>query len=100
MIQNKLEAQNYYCQSVLEGICTSTLLENEFQLQNNKYCIIYMIYNTLILCIWPAIASAPGGHTNLRPVSLEPVWPEGCHQGKNFLKSDQWPNHQRKKLGH
>jgi hypothetical protein len=27
-------------------------------------------------CVWPTIGSAPGGHTDIRPVSLEAVWPE------------------------
>jgi hypothetical protein len=26
----------------------------------------------------------PGGHTDLRMVSLEPVWPEGVQHEKNF----------------
>ncbi len=29
------------------------------------------------MCVWPAIDSASGGHTYIRPVSLEPVGPKG-----------------------
>ncbi len=36
-----------------------------------------------------AIDSAPGYHTDVRPVSLDPVWPEKGTQGKNFL--EKWP---------
>ncbi len=34
--------------------------------------------------VWPAIDSAPGGHTDMRPVSLEPVWLEEIPMGKRF----------------
>jgi hypothetical protein len=58
-------------------------------------------YNILILCfvcvcvcvcvcVWSAIDSAPGHNTNMRLVSLGPVWPEGVTSGKNFLEN--WPN--------
>jgi hypothetical protein len=40
------------------------------------------------LCVWPAIDSAPGHHTDMKSVSLEPVEPEGVQREK----SDQWPN--------
>jgi hypothetical protein len=51
----------------------------------------YLYYNILILCVsvWPAIDSAPGGHIGSRPVSLEPVWPEGVQREKVF--SEKWP---------
>ncbi len=41
--------------------------------------------------MWPFIGSTPGGHTDLRPISSEPVWPKGVQQ-KKFAKkaaSDQ-----------
>jgi hypothetical protein len=38
------------------------------------------------MCVWPAIDSAPGGHRDLSPVSLDPVWPEGVPLRKNFHK--------------
>jgi hypothetical protein len=50
------------------------------------------MYNILILCwgvLWPAIDSAPGGHTDMRPVSLKPEWPGEGTQGKKFC--ERWP---------
>ncbi len=44
------------------------------------------LYITLILCVWLFIDSAPGGHTDLRPVLLEPVWPGGVQPGKNSIQ--------------
>jgi hypothetical protein len=43
------------------------------------------ILSLFCLCVWPIIDSAPGGHTDLRPMSLEPVWPGGVQPGKNFI---------------
>ncbi len=43
----------------------------------------------MCVCIWPAIDSVPGGHTDMRPVSLEPVEPEGVQCEKNF--PEKWP---------
>jgi hypothetical protein len=40
--------------------------------------------------VWPLIDSAPGGHTDLRSVSLEPVGQGGGHRIKKFSKSDHW----------
>ena len=34
--------------------------------------------------VWQAIDSAPGGHTDMRPVSLEPVWLEEVPLGEKF----------------
>jgi hypothetical protein len=56
------------------------------QLSQNLY------YNILILSVCSAIDSAPGYHryhTNMRPVSLNPVWPERWTYEKNFL--EKWP---------
>jgi hypothetical protein len=39
--------------------------------------------------VWPLIDSAPGGHTDLRSVSLEPVGQGGGHRIKNFF--EKWP---------
>jgi hypothetical protein len=44
------------------------------------------LYNIPILCAWPFIDSAPGHHTNMRLVSLEPVWQGGGHRIKKFSK--------------
>ncbi len=41
------------------------------------------------MCVWPFIDSAPGGHTDLRPVSVEPVWHGGGHRLKFSL--EKWP---------
>ncbi len=41
------------------------------------------------LCVWPFIDSAPGHHTDMRPVSLEPARPEGAPLGKTF--AEKWP---------
>ncbi len=39
--------------------------------------------------VCPAIDSAHGSATVSRPVSLEPVWPEGVQGEKNF--HEKWP---------
>jgi hypothetical protein len=65
-----------------------------------KSIYYFYIYNTQSLCVWPAIHFAPGGHTYSRPVSLEPVWPEGGHRTKILSKNDQWRNYRRQKLSH
>jgi hypothetical protein len=46
----------------------------------------YQYYKILILCVSTAIDSAPGYHTNMRPVSLDSVSPE--KRAKIFSKSD------------
>jgi hypothetical protein len=48
---------------------------------------IYIIIS--LFCVWPAIDSVPGGHVDMRPVSLEPVGPEGVQREKNF--PEKWP---------
>jgi hypothetical protein len=54
---------------------------------------IYIIISLFCLClcvfVWPAIDLAPGGHTDMRPVSLEPVWPGGVPLGEIFF--EKWP---------
>jgi hypothetical protein len=49
----------------------------------------YLCYITRILPVWHSIDSAPGLDTDLRPVSLEPAWPEPALLGKNF--PEKWP---------
>ncbi len=39
--------------------------------------------------MWPFIDSAPEHHTDLRPVSLEPVWHGGRQRLKKFF--EKWP---------
>jgi hypothetical protein len=51
-----------------------------------KSLAIYIIISLFCMCVWPAIDSAPGGHRDLSPVSLDPVWPEGVPLRKNFHK--------------
>jgi hypothetical protein len=41
------------------------------------------------VCVWQAIDLAPGHHTDVRPVLLEPVGPEGVQREKNFY--EKWP---------
>ncbi len=41
------------------------------------------------MCVWPVIDSAPGGHTDMRPVSLKLVWPGGMPSGEIFF--EKWP---------
>ncbi len=53
---------------------------------SNLYIIISK-YVCLFVCT--AIDSAPGSATDLRPVSLEPVWPEGVQREKFF--HEKWP---------
>jgi hypothetical protein len=59
----------------------------QFEVKQNLY------YNIVILCVcvcvWQAIDSVPGGHTDIRPVSLEPVGPEGVQREKIF--PEKWP---------
>ncbi len=43
----------------------------------------------MCVCVWHSIGSAPGRETDLRPVSLEPAWPEPAILGKNF--PEKWP---------
>ncbi len=31
---------------------------------------------SVCVCVWPLIGSAPGHDRNMRPVSIEPLWPE------------------------
>ncbi len=45
-------------------------------IQNWTQFLIHLYYNILILSVCTAIDSAPGYHTDMRPVSLDPVWPE------------------------
>ncbi len=65
----------------------------DVHLKTKKNVPNLLFYNILILCVcvcvWPAIDSAPGHHTDMRPVSLEPVWPEGVSSEKIFL--EKWP---------
>ncbi len=42
-----------------------------------------------VFCVWHCIGSAPGHHTNLRPVLLEPSGPEPAILKKNF--ASKWP---------
>jgi hypothetical protein len=44
---------------------------------------------SVCLFAWPLIGSAPGHHRNMRPVSIEPEWPEVETFGKNF--PEKWP---------
>ncbi len=53
--------------------------------------LIYNLYNNILIlfvcfCVWPAVDSAPRGHTDLRPVSLESIWPEGLQDGQIFFE--------------
>ncbi len=41
------------------------------------------------MSVWPFIGSAPGPDTDIRPVSLEPTWPEEGPLGNYF--PDNWP---------
>ncbi len=41
------------------------------------------------MCVWHSIGSAPGHDTDLRPVSLEPAWPEPANLRKKF--PEKWP---------
>jgi hypothetical protein len=34
---------------------------------------IYILISILYVCVWSAIDSLTGGHTDMRPLSLEPV---------------------------
>jgi hypothetical protein len=67
------------------------LLKFKLKLFLCKLSVAYLIYiyNTqnLSFGVWPFIDSTPGGHTDLRPVSSEPVWPKGVHRKKISLKA-------------
>jgi hypothetical protein len=57
-------------------------------------CWIFLIQESTdhtyrCVCVWHSIGSAPGRDTDLRPVSLEPAWPEPAILGKNF--PEKWP---------
>ncbi len=39
---------------------------------------------SVCLCVWPLVGSAPGHDKNMRPVSIEPEWPEVETFEKNF----------------
>jgi hypothetical protein len=54
-----------------------------------------LYYNILILSVRPAIDSAPGHHTDLRPVSLEPVWPEEVRRKKFSRKVTSGQNNEQ-----
>ncbi len=41
------------------------------------------------MSVWTFIGSAPGPDTDIRPVSLEPAWPEGGPLENKF--SEKWP---------
>ncbi len=49
-------------------------------------CKICFIISLFCVCVWPAIDSVPGGHSVMRPASIEPVGLEGVQRGKNFPK--------------
>jgi hypothetical protein len=53
--------------------------------------LIYNIQKCLSVClsVWTFIGSAPGPDTDIRPVSLEPAWPEGGPLGNYF--PENWP---------
>ncbi len=61
-------------------------------------CLFYVFFikKAFIYIILEAIDSPFGGHTDMRPVLLEPVRLEEVPSGKVFLKSDQWPNYRKK----
>jgi hypothetical protein len=56
---------------------------------NQQYVIIIYIIISKSMFVWQAIGSAPGHQRDLRPVSLEPVWPEVETFEKNF--AEKWP---------
>ncbi len=76
---------------MLKSLKRSERISLKTYLKNEKFYNLY--YNILILCVcvcvWPAIDSAPGHHTDTRPVSLEPVGLESVQREK-FLPS-KWP---------
>jgi hypothetical protein len=71
--------------------CLTKKIRSEKKLKIKNLLIYIYIYNTRILCVcvWHSIGSAPGRDTDLRPVSLEPAWPEPAILGKNF--PEKWP---------
>jgi hypothetical protein len=56
-------------------------LHNQTKIFRIFYQTIY-INNILILFVRPTIDSVPGHDIDIRPVSLEPVGPEGGQRGK------------------
>jgi len=84
------------CSEKCSNACKQTFFRivetktHESQSNEDKYIIyvnLYIQYNTHIPCVCPLIDSAPGHHTDMRSVSLEPVGPEVCKVEKNFPKS-------------
>ncbi len=69
----------------------------------SKYWAVYryIIYNIIsknvclyvCLFVWPLIGSAHGHDRNMRPVSIELLWPEVETFEKVLPKNDQWPNY-------
>jgi hypothetical protein len=60
-----------------------------FYNENFGASLSWNLYNKthiLCVCVWPFIDSAPGHRTDMRLVSLEPVWQGGGHMIKKFSK--------------
>jgi hypothetical protein len=83
---NKLFSQQYQIKLIFSLL---HIKENNFYLKLKIYIIISLFCLFVCVCVKPAIDSAPGGHTDMRPVSLEPVWPGEVPSGEIFFK--KWP---------
>jgi len=70
------------------------MFEKYFSQFYKNWTQIYIIISLFVCVCLTGYRLGPGGHTDMRPVSLEPVWPGGVHQGK-FFENDQWRNCRR-----
>jgi hypothetical protein len=71
---------------------TLNILKNKIPNVESKhpiYIILPVFCLSVHLSVWHSIDSAPGRDTDLKPVPLEPAWPEPAILGKNF--PEKWP---------
>ncbi len=66
--------------------CEGTEKKGGHTHRRNKDDIYIYVYIDVCVFVWPTIDSVLGGHTDMRPVSLEPVWQGGEHRIKKFSK--------------